>query len=89
MPKSKAIHKMVDEIFIKDLDSEIIDEIAQERTFVIKMMKTILDDDQMWQMLADDKEMRNVFIWQLQTLFNQELRTSAVIELATMQHGED
>lgn len=89
MPKNKPIHKMVDEIFIKDLDSEMIDEIAEERTFVIKMLKTILDDDQMWQMLVDDKQMRSVFIHQLQTLFNQELRTSAVIELATMQHGED
>lgn len=89
MPKEKPIHKMVDDIFIKDLDSDLIDEIAEERTFVIKMLKTILGDDQMWQQLAEDKEMRSVFIHQLQTLFNQELRTSAVIELATMQHGED
>ena len=37
MPKEKPIHKMVEEVFDKDVDIHLINEIAEERNFIVNL----------------------------------------------------
>ena len=88
MEKDKPIHKMVDQVFDKKATS-VIDDIVEERTFILNLMKLWVSDDEMWQMLVDDKQMRKVFIQQVQSLTLQELETNALIELVTIKQGTE
>ena len=40
MPKEKPIHKMVDEVFDKELETDLFDEIVEERNFIVNTLKT-------------------------------------------------
>jgi predicted transcriptional regulator len=89
MPKEIAIHKMVDQVFEKGVN-KLVDEIAEERTFVVNTLRKWIEDDQMWEafVTAEDKQTgRKLFIESLQELTLQELQTNALIELATIKHG--
>jgi hypothetical protein len=89
MPKEIAIHKMVDQVFEKGVN-RLVDEIAEERTFVVNTLRKWIEDDQMWEafVTAEDKQTgRKLFIESLQELTLQELQTNALIELATIKHG--
>ena len=79
---------MVDQVFDKKATS-VIDDIVEERTFILNLMKLWVSDDEMWQMLVDDKQMRKVFIQQVQSLTLQELETNALIELVTIKQGAE
>jgi hypothetical protein len=89
MPKEIAIHKMVDQVFEKGVN-RLVDEIAEERTFIVNTLRKWIEDDQMWEafVTAEDKQTgRKLFIESLQELTLQELQTNALIELATIKHG--
>ncbi len=89
MPKEIAIHKMVDQVFEKGVN-KLVDEIAEERTFIVNTLRKWIEDDQMWEafVTAEDKQTgRKLFIESLQELTLQELQTNALIELATIKHG--
>jgi hypothetical protein len=89
MPREIAIHKMVDQVFEKGVN-RLVDEIAEERTFIVNTLRKWIEDDQMWEafVTAEDKQTgRKLFIESLQELTLQELQTNALIELATIKHG--
>jgi len=60
MPK-KPIHKMVDEVFDKDITQDLIDELAEEKTFIVNTLRKFVESDEMWAQLADSREARNNF----------------------------
>jgi hypothetical protein len=86
MSKEIAIHKMIDQVFEKGVD-DIVDDVAEERTFIVNTLKLWINDDEMWQDFATNKHARKVFINQMQALTLQELETNALIELATIKQG--
>ena len=88
MSKEIAIHKMVDQVFDKSATS-VIDEIAEERNFIVKALKHYIETDEVWQQFVDNKEMRKQFITSIQALTLQELETNALIELVTIKQGEE
>jgi len=88
MSKEIAIHKMVDQVFDKGATS-VIDEIAEERNFIVKALKHYIETDEVWQQFVDNKEMRKQFITSIQALTLQELETNALIELVTIKQGAE
>jgi len=88
MPKEITIDKMVDQVFDSKAN-EIIDDIAEERTFIVNTLKLWVEDDEMWQQFVESKQMRKVFLMQMQALTLQELEANALIELVTIKQGID
>ena len=88
MPKEKPIHKMIDEVFDKQLENELIDEIAEERNFIVNTLKSWIDTDEMWEQMVDNKDARKLFLMNMQMLFLTELENSTLIELATTKHED-
>jgi DNA phosphorothioation-dependent restriction protein DptG len=88
VPKEKPIHKMVDEVFDKQLENELIDEIAEERNFIVNTLKSWIDTDEMWEQMVDNKDARKLFLMNMQMLFLTELENSTLIELATTKHED-
>ena len=86
MSREIPIHKMIDQVFDSKAD-EIIDDIAEERTFIVNTLKLWIEDDEMWQQFAENKQMRKVFLMQMQALTMQELEANALIELVTIKQG--
>ena len=79
---------MVNEVFDKELDSDLIDEIVEERNFIVNTLKSWIETDEVWQQMVDDKEQRKSFLNNMQMLFLTELQNSTLIELATTRHGD-
>jgi tRNA A37 N6-isopentenylltransferase MiaA len=88
VPKEKPIHKMIDEVFDKQLENELIDEIAEERNFIVNTLKSWIDTDEMWEQMVENKEARKLFLMNMQMLFLTELENSTLIELATTKHED-
>ena len=88
MPKEKPMHKMIDEVFDKQLENELIDEIAEERNFIVNTLKSWIDTDEMWEQMVDNKDARKLFLMNMQMLFLTELENSTLIELATTKHED-
>lgn len=88
MPKELEIDKMVDEVFNSDLDNDLIDEITEERNFIVNTLKSFINTDDMWEQMVNNKDARKLFLSNLQVLFLQEMENSAIIELATINQGE-
>lgn len=89
MPKEKPIHKMVEEVFDKDIDIHLINEIAEERNFIVNTLKKFVEHDEIWVQLVDNMEARKNFLINLQMLFLNEIENSTLIELATTKWGND
>ena len=89
MPKEKPIHKMVEEVFDKDVTNELIDELVEERTFIVNTLKKFVEHDELWVQLVDNMEARKNFLVNLQMLFLNEIENSTLIELATTKWGND
>jgi hypothetical protein len=89
MSKEMTIDKMVDDVFIKDLNDDLIDEITEERNFILNTLKSFIDTDEVWQQMVDNKEARKLFLNNMQVLFLQEMENSALIELATIKNEEE
>ena len=89
MPKEKPIHKMVEEVFDKDITQDLIDELAEEKTFIVNTMKRFVETDEMWQQLAENIEARKTFLTNLQMLFLNDIENQTLIELATTKWGND
>jgi hypothetical protein len=89
VPKEKPIHKMVDEVFDKDVTQDLIDELAEEKTFIVNTMKKFVETDEIWEQLLDNKEARKAFLNNLQMLFLNDIENSTLIELATTKWGND
>lgn len=79
---------MVNEVFDKELDGDLIDEIVEERNFIVNTLKSWIETDEVWQQMVDDKEQRKSFLNNMQMLFLTELQNSTLIELATIKHGD-
>ena len=79
------IHKMVDQVFEKGANA-LVDEIAEERTFIVNTLKDWINDNEMWKDFVDNKQGRQMFIQAVQELALQELQTNALIELATIKN---
>lgn len=88
MKKETPIHKMVDQVFEKGANA-LVDEIAEERQFIVKTLKGWLGDDEMWQDFVTNKQGRQMFIQAVQELALQEMQTNALIEIATIKNGDD
>jgi len=88
MPKEIPIHKMVDQVFEKGANA-LVDEIAEERQFIVSTLKDWLNDDEMWKDFVTNKQGRQMFIYSVQELALQELQTNTLIEIATIKNGED
>ena len=84
-----TIDKMVDEVFDKTIDDDLINDIVEERLFIVNTLKQFLETDELWQQMVDNKEARGLFINNLQVLFMQETENSILIELATTKNGEE
>lgn len=89
MPKEKPIHKMVDEVFDKDVNADLLDELVEERTFIVNTLKKFVEHDEIWVQLVDNVEARKNFLTNLQMLFLNEIENSTLIELATTKWGND
>ena len=89
MPKEKPIHKMVEEVFDKDVDIHLINEIAEERNFIVNTLKKFVEHDEIWIQLVDNMEARKNFLINLQMLFLNEIENQTLIELATTKWGND
>jgi hypothetical protein len=89
MPKEKPIHKMVEEVFDKDIDIHLINEIAEERNFIVNTLKKFVEHDEIWVQLVDNMEARKNFLINLQMLFLNEIENTTLIELATTKWGND
>jgi len=88
VPKEKPMHKMIDEVFDKQLENDLIDEIAEERNFIVNTLKSWIDTDEMWEQMVDNKDARKLFLMNMQMLFLTELENSTLIELATTKHED-
>ena len=88
MPKEKPIHKMVDEVFDKELETDLFDEIVEERNFIVNTLKTWIETDAIWEQMVENKEERKQFLMHMQMLFLTELENSTLIELATTKHRD-
>jgi hypothetical protein len=89
VPKEKPIHKMVEEVFDKDIDIHLINEIAEERNFIVNTLKKFVEHDEIWVQLVDNMEARKNFLINLQMLFLNEIENTTLIELATTKWGND
>ena len=89
MPKEKPIHKMVEEVFDKDIDIHLINEITEERNFIVNTLKKFVEHDEIWVQLVDNMEARKNFLINLQMLFLNEIENQTLIELATTKWGND
>jgi hypothetical protein len=89
VPKEKPIHKMVEEVFDKDVDIHLINEIAEERNFIVNTLKKFVEHDEIWVQLVDNMEARKNFLINLQMLFLNEMENQTLIELATTKWGND
>jgi hypothetical protein len=89
MPKEKPIHKMVEEVFDKDLNTDLIDELVEERSFIVNTLKKFVEHDEIWVQLVDNIEARKHFLTNLQMLFLSDIENSTLIELATTKWGND
>lgn len=89
MPKEKPIHKMVDEVFDKDVTHDLIDELVEERNFIVNTLKKFVEHDDLWVQLLDNMEARKQFLINLEMLFLNEIENSTLIELATTKWGND
>jgi len=89
VPKEKPIHKMVEEVFDKDVDIHLINEIAEERNFIVNTLKKFVEHDEIWVQLVDNMEARKNFLINLQMLFLNEIENQTLIELATTKWGND
>jgi hypothetical protein len=89
MPKEKPIHKMVEEVFDKDVTNDLLDELVEERTFIVNTLKKFVEHDELWVQLVDNLEARKNFLVNLQMLFLNEIENSTLIELATTKWGND
>lgn len=89
MPKEKPIHKMVDEVFDKDVTHDLVDELVEERNFIINTLKKFVEHDDLWVQLVDNMEARKQFLINLEMLFLNEIENSTLIELATTKWGND
>lgn len=82
------IDKMVDSIFENTITEDLIDEITEERNFIINTLKHFIETDEVWEQCANDKRARKLLLNNLQTLFLQEMENSAIIELATISEDD-
>jgi len=89
VPKEKPIHKMVEEVFDKDIDIHLINEITEERNFIVNTLKKFVEHDEIWVQLVDNMEARKNFLINLQMLFLNEIENQTLIELATTKWGND
>jgi hypothetical protein len=89
VPKEKPIHKMVEEVFDKDVTNDLLDELVEERTFIVNTLKKFVEHDELWVQLVDNMEARKQFLVNLQMLFLNEIENSTLIELATTKWGND
>ena len=89
MPKEKPIHKMVDEVFDKDVTHDLIDELVEERNFIVNTLKKFVEHDDLWVQLVDNMEARKQFLINLEMLFLNEIENTTLIELATTKWGND
>jgi hypothetical protein len=89
VPKEKPIHKMVDEVFDKDVTHDLIDELVEERNFIVNTLKKFVEHDDLWVQLVDNMEARKQFLINLEMLFLNEIENSTLIELATTKWGND
>jgi hypothetical protein len=89
MSKEKPIHKMVEEVFDKDVTNGLLDELVEERTFIVNTLKKFIEHDEIWVQLVDNMEARKQFLVNLQMLFLNEIENSTLIELATTKWGND
>jgi hypothetical protein len=89
MSKEKPIHKMVEEVFDKDVTNDLLDELVEERTFIVNTLKKFVEHDDIWVQLVDNMEARKNFLVNLQMLFLNEIENSTLIELATTKWGND
>ena len=80
---------MVEEVFHKDLNKDLFDEIVEERNFVVNTLKQFIETDEIWEQMVHNKSARSLFINNLQVLFMQETENSILIELATTKHGDE
>lgn len=87
--KEEPIHKMVEEVFDKDLNNDLIDELVEERTFIVNTLKKFVEHDELWVQLVDNMEARKQFLLNLQMLFMSEIENQTLIELATTKWGND
>lgn len=88
MPKEIPIHKMIDQVFEKGANA-LVDEIVEERKFIITTLKDWINDDEMWKDFVTSKDGRKMFISAVQELALQELQTNTLIEIATIKNGDD
>jgi hypothetical protein len=89
VPKEKLIHKMVDEVFDKDVTHDLIDELVEERNFIVNTLKKFVEHDDLWVQLVDNMEARKQFLINLEMLFLNEIENTTLIELATTKWGND
>jgi hypothetical protein len=89
VPKEKPIHKMVDEVFDKDVTHDLIDELVEERNFIVNTLKKFVEHDDLWVQLVDNMEARKQFLINLEMLFLNEIENTTLIELATTKWGND
>jgi hypothetical protein len=89
MPKEKPIHKMVEEVFDKDVTHDLIDELVEERNFIVNTLKKFVEHDDLWVQLVDNMEARKQFLINLEMLFLNEIENTTLIELATTKWGND
>ena len=87
MKKPMPIHKMVDQVFEKGVNN-LIDDIAEERQFIVKTLRDWINDNEMWKEFVDNKQGRQMFINAVQELALQEMSTNALIELATIKNED-
>ena len=80
---------MVDEVFDKDITHDLIDELVEERNFIINTLKKFVEHDDLWVQLLDNMEARKQFLINLEMLFLNEIENSTLIELATTKWGND
>ena len=89
MPREKPIHKMVEEVFDKDLNTDLIDELVEERNFIVNTLKKFVESNELWEQLVDNIEARKQFLINLEMLFLNEIENTTLIELATTKWGKD
>jgi hypothetical protein len=80
---------MVEEVFDKDITNDLIDELVEERNFIVNTLKKFVEHDDLWVQLVDNMEARKQFLVNLEMLFLNEIENSTLIELATTKWGND
>ena len=85
-----SIEKMIDEVFDKEIDDDLIDELAESQNLIRNFLLKTVSDNEVWEQLADPNNIdeRKRFIELIAITFLETDSNLFQIDLITSKHEE-